>query len=226
LFRSAFKWGAVFAAAVSLSACATGGGSFITGHDGGGGAEATADQSGGFDQAAPNLVAASGTALLPGGRSPAADALLGQASPGAVASSVAAGSPLATGLVSTSALSGPLLAVNGQRSALLGLSANSAVLGAPAAASVSLNVGGGSSIQTATTQLIVSANAAVSVLKPIVTPTPVVGGGTVVTTPPLTSPPLTTPPLTAPVLHITNAVPGTVPLPMIIQQLKAGLLGH
>jgi len=181
-------------AALSVSACATGQGSFVAGSGGSVGdvsSEATFVEDAPLDEAAPGLLAASGNALLPGVRtiSPAAGAAGSTASSngasllstglstGPISAKVDAGinllngapsANLATGLTTSLAsvngganLGGPLLALNGSRSALLGVGvAGPTVLGATP--SLTANVGGALTPATAATQTLISATASIT----------------------------------------------------------------
>lgn len=227
-------------AALSVSACATGQGSFVAGSGGGGGAfdEAFVDDAP-LDEAAPGLLAASGSALLPGARnvSPAAPAVSASTtmtgpnllSTGPIAANVDAsvnllnGAPsanLTTGLTTALAsanvsanLGGPLLALNGSRSALLGLGvAGPTVLGATPNLTVSL--GGAVNPATVATQTLINASVGVT-QQPSPPGQPATG----------------LPPLLAPSL----GVPGLTPLQSLLPLLTApstttpvlpGLLGR
>src|SRR5687768_9992074 len=124
-------------AIVALHGCATGQDSFIAEPAGEPvGALSLSEDSerdGPFGAAAPNLLAASGTALLPGSRGSAAAALLNQVGPLAGPNSLTVGSPLANAAVAAATSSNgvgaqvtvagqavgaqvtaPLLAPNGQ----------------------------------------------------------------------------------------------------------------
>ena len=196
-----------------LSACATGQGSFVAGSGGGGSDSFFADESSSddssFDTAAPTLLAAGGNVLLPGSRAPIASTaganLLG------VNAATGLTAPLTTVNV-TAQLSGPLLGLSGPRTALLGLSANPALLGS--SLNISTNLGGTITPNTAATQLLINVNA--------VATTPVTGPIGLPTSP-------TLPPLTPPTL--TSGVPGSTPLSTLLALLpkpggQGGLLGN
>jgi hypothetical protein len=143
-WRRGALWIASAGLALSVSACATGQGSFVAGSGGGGGDEQAFAEDQTFEETAPGLLAASGNALLPGGRSFAASSPAtavatpsGSAPPllstGPVAANVdasvsllngaAVSANLATSLASVRTnlnLGGPLLALNGSQAALLG----------------------------------------------------------------------------------------------------------
>jgi hypothetical protein len=67
-WRRGALWIACAGVALSLGACATGQGSFVAGSEGGGGDEQAFVEDQTFEENAPGLLAASGNALLPGGR--------------------------------------------------------------------------------------------------------------------------------------------------------------
>jgi hypothetical protein len=198
-----------------LGACATGQGSFVAGSGGDGGGdsafaeEAFNDDGGAFDSAAPSLLAAGGPALLPGSRAPLATPSTGVGGAtllGVNASTGLISTPLGTASLSTQ-LSGPLLSLGGPRTALLGVSANPALLGSNL--NLAANLGGAVTPNTAATQLLINVNA--------VATTPV--------TPPIGTPSL--PPLTPPTL--TSGVPGSTPLGVLVSLLPkpgGGLLGN
>jgi hypothetical protein len=200
--------------AVCLGGCATGQGSFIAGS--GGPSETFQEDDGGyFEENAPGLLAASGNALLPGGRQRAGagpvsadlNVSAGLLSGASMSLGVAAG---ATSVNVTTALGGPLLALNGSRTALLGVNAvGPGVLGVTP--NLSLGVAGAINPATAATQTLVSATVGVATPGgPVTVP---VGGG----------------PLTPPTL----GVPGTTPLQVLLPLLPTappavlpGLLGQ
>jgi hypothetical protein len=217
-------------AALSLSACATGQGSFVAGSGGSGdgGVQEFAEDAP-LDEAAPGLLAASGNALLPGVRntSPAAlaagaPALLGGGpvaglSTGPVAANVDAsvnllggGAPaanlnagLATSLAAANVnakLGGPLLALNGSPSALLNLGVAGPTV-LGATPNLTVNVGGALNPATAATQTLISATVGVT-QQPTTTPS---------------QPSTGQPPLLPPVL----GVPGTTPLQTLLPLLTA-----
>jgi hypothetical protein len=189
-----------------LSACATGQGSFVAGSGGGDGGGFFAEESftddTSFDSAAPTLLAAGGNALLPIASSPVSGAnLLGvNATTGLITT------PLGAAGLSTQ-LGGPLLSLSGPRTALLGVSANPALVGSNL--NLAVNLGGTVTPNTAATQLLINVNA--------VAATPV--------TPPIGTPSL--PPLIPPTL--TSGVPGATPLSVLVSLLPkpgGGLLGN
>lgn len=229
-------------AALSLSACATGQGSFVAGSGGGGGDGAFEEafmEDAPLDEAAPGLLAASGNALLPGARSlssgsggvgaPTAVNRPNLLSTGPIAANIDAsvnllnGAPsanLTTGLNSSLAsaninanLGGPLLALNGSRSALLGLGVTGpTVLGATP--SLALSLGGTINPATAATQTLINASVGV-------TQQPAAPGQPTTGKPPLLPPAL--------------GVPGLTPLQTLLPLLTApspttpvlpGLLGR
>lgn len=140
-------WAASLGAAFCLAGCASGQGSFLAG-SGGQSAVASSDaELLGFENAAPNLLAASGNALLPGSRSPAAATLLDQPQLGrgaglnaaVTAPGLGVGASLASPATASLALSGsPLMGLGG--AGLLGASAGTR-LGVMPGASVSTGLG-------------------------------------------------------------------------------------
>lgn len=199
-------------AALALSACATGGGSLIAGSGGQGASDALAEDIA-FETAAPDIVAASGTALLPGSRSAASAPLLGQ--PGnqgiAAAGLRDANSPLLTGSLTTSGLiRGPLLGLNsGGRSLLLGVSADANVLG---------RVGAGVSVTpTVATTTVSPTTAATGLLVSL--------GGQIRTTLPPTAGASPTSPMTPPTLGVPGATPLAALTPLLTA-IRGGLLGR
>jgi hypothetical protein len=199
-------------ASLLVAACATGQGSFVAG-SGGGGESAVAEDSfsaedGYFDTAAPGLLAAGGNVLLPGGRTPLAVQSGASVNAGLLGVNASAGlvAPLTTANLSAS-LRGPLLSLGGPRTALLGLSANPALLGS--SLNIAASVGGTVTPNTAATQMLINLSA--------VATTPV--------TPPIGTPSL--PPLLPPAL--TGGVPGSIPLSALLPRPATpggGLLGN
>jgi hypothetical protein len=222
-----------------LTACATGQGSFVAGSGGSSdGGEAFAEDDGAqgdvaFDRDAPGLLAASGNALLPGGRNLAPPTLSGGTSSvsrpllstGPVSADVnvtasllngaAASAGLNTGLASVNvntALGGPLLALNGSRAALLGVSAvGPNVLGVTP--NLSAGLGGAINPATAATQSLI--NASIGATTPNGPVTAPIGGGS-----PLL-PPVIGVPGTTPLQNLLSLLP-TAPKPPVLPSL----LGH
>jgi hypothetical protein len=235
-WRRGALWIASAGLALSVSACATGQGSFVAGSGGGGGDEQAFAEDQTFEETAPGLLAASGNALLPGGRSFAASSPAtavatpsGSAPPllstGPVAANVdasvsllngaAVSANLATSLASVRTnlnLGGPLLALNGSQAALLGIGVTGpTVLGTTP--NLTANLGAAVNPATAATQTLISATVGAT-QTPISTPLPGTG----------------TPPLLPPIL----GVPGTTPLQTLLPLLRPtstppvlpGLLGN
>ncbi|MBO9547157.1 hypothetical protein [Caulobacter sp.] len=223
---------ASFAALLGLTACATGQGSFVAG-SGGSSSDGEAfafDESGdtSFEQNAPGLLAASGNALLPGGRNlapPRLNAATTNAAPllstGPVNADLNAnvsllnGSNASVGLNSAlgsvnvnAALGGPLLALNGSNAALLGINAiGPNVMGVTPNLTASL--GGAINPATAATQTLISATV----------------GATQQPSQPTTG----QPPLLPPVLGVPGATPLQTLLPLLTTPkppVLPGLLGQ
>lgn len=204
-----------------LGGCATGQGSFVAGSGGASDAESFAEDEGfhsdaALDRDAPGLLAASGNVLLPGGRNLAPPSLSrgGAGSKPLLSTGPAnaevdvnlgllnganASAGLTTGLGAVNvatALGGPLLALNGSRAALLGVSAvGPNLLGATP--NLSASVGTAVNPATAATQSLINATVGASTPSgPVTAP---IGGA----------------PLTPPVL----GVPGTTPLQTLLPLL-------
>jgi hypothetical protein len=244
-WRRGAQWMASAGMVLSLAACATGQGSFVAGSGGGGDEQALTEEQT-FEETAPGLLAASGNALLPGGRilaAPSANTAISTASSiappllttGPVAANVdasvnllngaAVSANLTTSLASVRtnvSLGGPLLALNGSQAALLGLGVTGpTVLGTTP--NLTATLGAAVNPATAATQTLISATVGA-------TQTPV--------TPPITSPGTGTPslpPILPPALLPPSlGVPGTTPLQTLLPLLRPtstppllpGLLGN
>jgi hypothetical protein len=147
-FRTAIgAWTASVGVAIGLAGCASGQGSFVGGSAGDQAAASREEELLGFEDAAPNLLAASGTALLPGGRNAAVSNLLGQSPLGSVAGGLAPS--LVSGVASGPAVSITAAGVNanaalgGQGSPLVGLNGRSVLGGSPVGGRLGVAPGGG-----------------------------------------------------------------------------------